>query len=676
MLRTVMIWLAMVVALGWGTFPGRCSDALSTEPTRVFGLGEVRLLAASSDLRFVASGGQAGAVVWDIEGARLRHRLDRRGAVTALAFSPDGQVLLTATADGIHAWDTESGKERGEFIGHRRWIQRLRFESTGDRFVSASDDNTARVWSMATGELLREIRTPGSPILDADFTPDGLHLVTVDTFLTNAVKIWELGSGNLAGFLPMTNLAVQRCLYAPSGHLVTVSGDRRVTRWNTVSGAKVRTYEGIVGDTALIQDLWFPNETTLAATSNDGRVYLWNLESGELLKVVIGNPVMASSGVAGDSLVVEAGLDYVIGIRQLPSGDTLRRFVGHTTSTHSGVAFSPDGRFVLSAGTEAAARLWDRKTGALIRTLVGSPAGTMAASFSSDGRHVLTTVGLPNPSARLWNAETGEVERDFGWSGSWPSSAALSKDGSRVAAGAQDSRIRLYDSGTGGLLRTMVGRGWISRLAFSPAAPLLLSGEGAGDYQAVLYNHESGQPLDVFEANAGPVTALEFTSTGDRFLVGWQDGLIRIFDAFTLEVRREWVLRAGFLDAARFSPDGRWVLTGESFPLFNATLWDTETGDGVRSFPGHGWVVGSVAFSADGSRILTGAEVVREWSIADLAARLRIERMADHSRISWQVGRLEFSEVPSGPWQVMSNAVSPYRETGAGQAGFYRVRVE
>lgn len=116
-----------------------------------------------------------------------------------MAFSPDGQVLLTATADGIHAWDTESGKERGEFIGHRRWIQRLRFESTGDRFVSASDDNTAQVWSMATGELLREVRTPGSPILDADFTPDGLRLATVDTFLTNAVKIWELGSGNLAG---------------------------------------------------------------------------------------------------------------------------------------------------------------------------------------------------------------------------------------------------------------------------------------------------------------------------------------------------------------------------------------------------------------------------------------------------------------------------------------------
>jgi WD40 repeat protein len=675
LIRKALSRLVIASLLGFAGMSPGAEDSWPT-PRRTFGLGEVGLLAMSSDIRFLASAGPGGAFVWDIEGSRFRHRLDQMGGVTALAFASDGKVLLTASADRIVAWEPESGKVQKEFLGHRRGIYRLRFGTDGDRFASASDDNTARVWSMTTGAMLHQVQTPGSPIGDVALSPDGLRLATVDTFLTNAVKIWDLSTESVVGVLPMTNSTAQRCLYAANGDLVTVTGDRQVTRWDAETGKPLQVYEGMVGEVTMVHDLWFPNETTLAVACNDGQVYLWSLASGLLLKVVPGELAVASSGVAGDALVIQAGLDYSIGIRQLPSGDTLRRFVGHTTSTHSSVAFSPDGRFVLSGGTEASTRLWDRQTGALLRTLVGSPAGTMAGVFSSDGRRVLTTVGLPNPGARLWKTETGEVERDFRWAGSWPSSAAISKDGLRVAAGAQDSQIRIFDAGTGALLRTLAGSGWIARLAFSPTAPLLLSGEGVGEYHAVLYNHESGQRLHVFEVNAGPVTAVEFSPSGNAFLVGWQDGLVRIYDAFTLELKREIVVQAGFLDAAAFSPDGRWVLTGESFPSFNATLWDAGTGERVRAFPGHGWVVGAVAFDAAGTGILTGADVVREWSIADLATRLRIERMADHSRIRWEVGRLEVAADPAGPWQTVTNAVSPYREPGGRPSGFYRVRVE
>ncbi|MBL9135344.1 MAG: WD40 repeat domain-containing protein [Verrucomicrobiales bacterium] len=674
-IRKALHGLGVALSLGLSSF-SQSDGAPSSMPLRTFGLGEVRLLAVSADLRFLASAGQAGAYLWNTDGSRLRHRLTSAGPVSALAFSPDGGVLLTAHTTVILAWDTESGTLLKEFRGHGRGIARLQFAPDGMSFASAGEDNTARVWSWATGAEMHSFEIRGSPIGDVAIAPDGLRLVTVDTFLTNSVKIWDLRSDSLIRALPMTNQTAQRCAFSPAGDLLTVAADRQIVRWNAESGEILKKYEGIVGQTTMIHEIWFPNDFTLAATCNDGSVYLWNLEQSAPVKVVAGEANVFSSGVRGDFLVAVANLDSVIRIRQLPSGDTLREFVGHTTSTHAAVAFSPDGRFVLSGGTEAATRLWDRNTGGLVRTFTGSPAGTMAATFSTDGSRILTTVGLPNPGARLWKTETGEIERDFRWTGSWPSSAAISKDGTRVAAGAQDGRIRLFDAGTGALVRTMVGEGWMTRLAFSPTAPLLASGEGGLEYRAALYNYESGQRLHDFPLDAGPVTAVAFSPAGDLLMVGWQDGVIRLYNAVNLELRQEWVTKTGFLDAAAFSPDGRTVITGESFPNFVATLWDVRTGHVLRSFRDHYWVIGAVAFDPSGTRILTGAEVVREWSVADLAAQLRIDRFADHSLVHWSRGQLQHAATLAGPWMTLTNAVSPHREASDKPAGYYRVQVE
>lgn len=666
----------MVAVLMGVTSFSRGAEDTSTALKRLFGLGEVRVLAVSPDLRFLASAGQGGICIWDIEGSRLRHRLSEAGPVSALEFSSDGKVLLAAHASAILAWDAESGTVLREYRGHQRGVTRLRFGRDNTHFASAGDDNTARVWSMATGEQNHVVEVRGSPIGDVALSSNGLQLVTVDTFLTNSVKIWDLASEALVRALPMTNQSAQRCWFAPGGDLLTVLGDRKIVRWDAGTGRSLTTYEGIAGPITMIQDVWFPNDTAVAAACNDGNIYLWNLDGPQPVKIVAGEASFVSAGVRNDFLVAAAHLDQVIRLRQLPSGDALRQFVGHTTSTHTSVDCSPDGRFLVSGGSEASTRVWDRHTGELVRTLTGSPAGTAAASFSADGTRILTTVGLPNPGVRLWRTETGEMEREFRWSGSWPSSAALSKDGTRVAGGAQDSRIRVFDAATGALLRTLVGQGWISRLAFSPTAPLLASGEGGTEFYAALYNHESGQRLHTFPLDAGPVTVVEFNPSGDTLLVGWQDGVIRMYNAVTLELRREWVTQTGFLDAATFSPDGRFLLTGESFPNFVAVLWDVETGRSVRAFPKHHWVLGGVAFDPVGTRIFTASEVVREWSIADVAAQLRIDRWASHSEVRWSAGQLERAETALGPWQPMPEAVSPYREGAGDTAAFYRVRVE
>ncbi|MGZ8898879.1 MAG: WD40 repeat domain-containing protein [Limisphaerales bacterium] len=643
------------------------------KPKRTYGLGDATVVAASPDLRYIATGGQGGAYLWDATTGVLKSRLEVGWWATALAFSPTSNLVAVATRQRLILFDTETGLQTTELIGHQSDIYRLRFSADGQRLVSGSADNTARVWSMGTLAEVHQVRTPGSSIGDVALSPDGQKLATVDTFLTNCVKIWDLETESQLRVIPKTNWTGQWCRFAPDGNLLVVGSDRSVVLWNVETAEQMRAFNGVTGAVTMISDLWMPNDSTLAAIASDGNVYLWNFDTAALSLVVSGTHVVAAAGVPNDFLTVTSAMDWNVRIRQLPGNDTVRTLRGHTTSVHAGVAFSPDGRYVLSGGTEEATRLWDRKTGHPVREFVGSGVGTMAAAFSPNGSNVLTTIGLPSPAARLWNTETGELVREFKWNGSWAMGAVFSPDGTRIAVSEQLGSVRIFEVATGAS-RTLASGAFYGKTAFAPQGPLLaVTTEQSG---VALYHYETGQKLHTFSLDAGPVSIVEFSPDGETLMIGWSEGGIRLFNPDTFELRREFPSAPAFLEAGRYSPDGRYILTGEGWPLFSATLWDVERAEAVRTFAGHQWVVSAVGFSADGASVVTGAELVREWSIADIAANPRIERTGDATRVAWSLGALQHADDVNGPWQTITNATSPWPVSGEQGVGFFRVRAE
>ena len=644
-----------------------------TEPLRKFGLGDLLQVAISPDGAWMATAGSSGAFLWDFKSGTVVQRLESHHArVPALCFSPDSRVLLTGGFDRtIRAWAVESGLELRSFTGHLGGVMDLAFAPDGQSFVSVGD-NSARIWSLDTGELLRHFTVSGASIVRAVFAPDGRRLVTADGSLNDNVRLWDLRTGEM---IRRFGHLVQTLGFVAGGHLVTGNSDLATQLWDVDTGEVIRPLPGATH--LIVGLLTSTNDSMVTAGCHNGRVMTWDAATGDIVHDFMGESLVSLAAIPGTNQILTAHPNNLVRARERELGTNLRHFAGHTTSTTTGVGFSRDGRYVVSGGTEVFTRVWNRTNAELVNLLPGHGAGTEAATFSPDGTQILTTFGGPIHSARLWNAATGLLEREFFGHTKWPLTAVFSPDGRRIATGAQDGTARLWDIATGAQIRSFPSPGgaevWIRAVAVSSNGMLLAS--GGSDGTAHLWNAATGQWLRSFEMNAGSVKSLEFSPATGDLLVAWEDGFLRTFEPATGELKLDSITPAAFLETAVFSPDGRFILGGEGWPFFTARLWDARNGQELRVFAGHAAPVDSVAFNATGTSILTGSDIVRLWSIADIAARLDSELKPNGLELRWHTGALQSSAQANGPWNDVPNAISPTLVPTGQSSEFFRVRL-
>ena len=639
-----------------------------TEPLRRYGLGELVEVAISPDRSRMATAGRGGAFIWDFQSGTVLHRLEGHHAqVSKACFSPDNQLLLTGGRDRvIRAWDVQSGLEVRSFHGHPGEIMNLAFAPDGESFVSAG--GSARVWSLATGDLLHSLVVTSAFISRAVFTPEGNRVVTSTSSVTNDVRVWDLATGQT---IRSFGSQVSTLAFVADGRLITGGQDLAVNVWDIEKGQVIRELPGATQ--VLVNIAGSTNSSAVIAGCADGRIITWDASTGVALHNFVGERLVAMAAIPGTNQVLTGHTDNLVRVKKSDIGDNLRVFGGHTTSTTSGVGFSPDGRYVVSGGVEVFTRLWNRTNAQQVNMFPGHGAGTEAVSFSPDGTSILTTFGAPVFSAQLWNVATGLIQREYFGHTGWLLDAVFSPNGQRIATGAQDGTARLWDTATGAQIRSFPSPGtWVRAVAVSSNGTLLAS--GSSDGVARLWNTANAQLLHSFDLNAGSVVDVAFSPATGDLLVAWADGFIRLFDPVTGELKLDSVTLAAFLEAATFSPDGRFILGGEGWPFFTARLWDARNGAELRVFAGHADPVTSVAFNSTSTSILTGSDIVRLWSIADIAARLESNRNTNGIELRWHTGQLQHASHVVGPWTDATNAASPWLVPRDQSAAFFRVK--
>jgi WD40 repeat protein len=296
-----------------------------------------------------------------------------------------------------------------------------------------------------------------------------------------------------------------------------------------------------------------------------------------------GAVVMSVAFSPDGQLLATAGGDKTARLWDPATGKLLRTLTGHTDAVW-GVAFSPDGRLLPTGSADHTARMWDVATGDCLRTLTrtvmrvlirtltapGSAeaiAQVWGVAFSPDGR-LLATAG--DNMARVWDPATGKTLRTLTSDGEIVWGVAFSPDGRLLATAAAGGTTRLWDVATGDCLRTLTGpRGGVKDVAFSPDGRLLATANRDGT--ARLWDPATGKSLRILTGHTREVGGVAFSPDGRVLATTSLDETARLWDVATGKSLRTLTGHTGGVYDVAFSPDGRLLATASNE---TAQLWN------------------------------------------------------------------------------------------------------
>jgi WD40 repeat protein/tRNA A-37 threonylcarbamoyl transferase component Bud32 len=299
----------------------------------------------------------------------------------------------------------------------------------------------------------------------------------------------------------------------------------------------------------------------------------------------------------------ERGFEWYYWERQMHL--ELRTLRGHTGPILA-VAYSPDGRRIVTGSADETARVWDAETGQESLRLEGHTASVRAVAFSRDGERIVT--GSWDRTVRVWETATGRLLHSIVANGKEVFSVAFSPDGQRIVSGGQEAKARVWDANSATELFPLEGHtSLVWAVAFSTDGERIVT--GSWDQTVKMWDAKTGQELRTFIGHRGAVLSVAFSPDGQRVVTGGQDHRAKVWDAangtvlFTLKGHTAAVL------SVSFSQDGKRILTSSDDQT--ARVWDAASGEELRVFKGHGSRIGSAALSPDGQRIVTGGGAVR-----------------------------------------------------------------
>jgi WD40 repeat protein len=333
---------------------------------------------------------------------------------------------------------------------------------------------------------------------------------------------------------------------------------------------------------------------------------------------------MRAGEAAGMALVVAC---IFVGGRNLATsspGDSAAVWKGHSAGV-TDAAFVPGEDSVVSCGLDGTVRLWDTRSGRMKKIVSSEKDELFALSVDRGGRAIAVT-GYSG-QVRIVIPKDGSSRVLSGYRG-WSADVALSPDSRRVAVWSMDGDIWIFSSETGDHVKTLKGQPnkWGMALAWSPDGTRLAAGRAA----ISIWDVESGKVVQTLAGHTDFTRELAFSPDGKRLASAGMDKSVRVWDL--AEGKEKYVLKpeglAFYADsglvtapiglpmtAVAFSPDGKTLASGGADRVVR--LWDAESGSIRREFKGHRNAISAVAFSPDGSRLISSAldHTIRCWTL-------------------------------------------------------------
>jgi WD40 repeat protein/serine/threonine protein kinase len=523
-------------------------EVFSDNVTATRKFGSAYTVAFSPDGRQLAAATDKVVKVWDWEKSQLLHSLpgDDFHSIP-VAFSHDGRLATGISSEGVKLWDPRTATLLRTFPEHRGPISAVAFSANGAWLALASYDRTVKISDSKTGEVLRNLLHPGNQPECIAISPDSRRLASGGE--DKKVRIWDLATGREILSLQGHTDRCECLAFSPDGYrLASASFDGTIRIWDGTPlrgderGQEMFTFTEHSDE---IRSVAFsPDSLRIASAGSDGVVRVWDAQTGEVSAEFRDHLKAAGHKTAVFCLAWDPQSDRIASAGGI---DTVRVWDARTAERvikllaplgglpYNAVAFSPDGRYLITGNTDGAVRVWDGKTGQEVGLLDTHKREIVGLVFSRDGKHFASA--SRDGIVKLWDAKRlnkkQQVRPPLQARVPGPSvNVAFSPDGRRLATGGEENTVKIWDVKTGNALQPPFRghKGEVYTLAFSPDDGGRWIASGGEDTTVKIWDSHTGKLVHTFRGHLGLVSSVAFSPDGKYLVSGSRDNTVKVWD--------------------------------------------------------------------------------------------------------------------------------------------------
>jgi WD40 repeat protein len=403
---------------------------------------------------FVTSGYDSTLSIWSIGSLAIVKTVSVSGhLVSSICISENGQFLLAGTEDGlIIKYSPGDSTENSRFSGHNGRIISLSVSHDTQLFASNSSDRTIKFWNTKDGREVPSLIS-NKWIISSVVSFDKGRKIAFSS-CEGAIRIWDLVTGDGSKSFQIHDLAINNISVSKDNRYVaTASNDNTVKVFDLNTEKVIRHF---TGHTAPVTSVAFsPDDSFLISTSYDRTIRIWSIYENKEMRKLEGHrgAVNGACYSPDGSTIASVSDDSCMIFWNAREGTFIHKSWGHRIGVKS-LCYTPDGKYVYTGGKDKKLLRWDAKSFKLLGELYGHTWVISGVSVSRDSKELLSA-GYDQMVCK-WNIPTDEQKFGIPSHQNSISSISFSPDMNYYVTGSWDGTLKMWGTGKGELIATLV----------------------------------------------------------------------------------------------------------------------------------------------------------------------------------------------------------------------------